>query len=136
MVGGQNAEDSKWPWMASIMTGTTKLEHICGGVLITNQHILTASHCINAIIQDSNTTITIRLGEYDFNSVSNSEKDFKVAAIYEPEPLEDRFRITLINDIAVVKLAEKVVFNDDIQPICLPPSNVVYNGQSAFLAGV
>ena len=133
MVGGQYAEDGEWPWMASILIGTTELEHICGGVLITNQHILTASHCFAAFNKNSNTTITIRLGEYDFNSVSNSEMDFEVAAIYVPEPFNSK---TLKNDIAVVKLADKVVFNDDIQPICLPPSNVVYNGQSAFVTGV
>ncbi|MFN7640346.1 MAG: trypsin-like serine protease [bacterium] len=58
--------------------------------------------------------------------------DFEVAAIYVPEPFNSK---TLKNDIAVVKLADKVTFNDDIQPICLPPSNVVYNGQSAFVTG-
>lgn len=44
-------------------------------------------------------------------------------------------RRTYKNDIALIKLKTKATFNDDIWPICLPPSNIVLEGQSAFVTG-
>lgn len=40
IVGGNAAEKNEWPWMAAILRhGYYRV--FCGGVLITNQHILT-----------------------------------------------------------------------------------------------
>ena len=43
VVGGSLAEDGEVPWMASLVfTG----RHHCGGVIIDQQHVVTAAHCI------------------------------------------------------------------------------------------
>lgn len=45
IVGGQPADKGEWPWMAALLRDKT--DQYCGGVLITDQHILTASHCVD-----------------------------------------------------------------------------------------
>ena len=42
---GKTVNETAWPWMAILLTNNKK-EHFCGGVLISNQYILTASHCV------------------------------------------------------------------------------------------
>ena len=49
IVSGVDAEPGMWPWMASIQLNNEK-EHACGGVLITNQHVLTATHCVKEYV--------------------------------------------------------------------------------------
>merc|ERR1712137_628817 len=100
-----------------------------GGVLITNQHILTAAHCVDNFKASD---ITVRLGEYDFDKKSFEERDFKVSNIYMHESYE---RKAYSNDIALLKLKSKVVFTDFIWPICLPPSNIALENQVASVTG-
>ena len=44
IVGGRQADTDEWPWMAALLNDVNDL--FCGGVLITNQHVLTAAHCV------------------------------------------------------------------------------------------
>ena len=76
--------------------------------------------------------VTVRLGEYDFSKASNSRRDFAVDAIFMHEEYD---RKTYKNDVALIRLKEKATFNDMIWPICLPPSNTVLEGQSAYVTG-
>ena len=45
IVGGQKSERGNWPWIAALLLDKTY--PYCGGVLIDDWHILTASHCVN-----------------------------------------------------------------------------------------
>jgi secreted trypsin-like serine protease len=46
IVGGRPADKGEWPWMAALLRDGT--DQYCGGVLITDQHVLTASHCTDS----------------------------------------------------------------------------------------
>ena len=46
MVGGFQTEEHEYPWQVFIESPDKREEPWCGGSLITNQHVLTAAHCI------------------------------------------------------------------------------------------
>ena len=76
--------------------------------------------------------VTVRLGEYDFDKQNANRQDFQVVKITMHEQYE---RKTFGNDIALLKLIKQVNFTSHVQPICLPASNTVLEGQSAYVTG-
>ena len=42
IVNGENARPGRWPWQVSVRSFG---EHMCGGVLINNNTVLSAAHC-------------------------------------------------------------------------------------------
>ncbi|KAL7989684.1 hypothetical protein Chor_012350 [Crotalus horridus] len=48
IVGGHDALPGAWPWQVSLQVYRLGIgyHHICGGVVITNNSLLTAAHCI------------------------------------------------------------------------------------------
>lgn len=45
VVGGRPADPKQWPWMAGIIRISLR-DVVCGAVLITDRHVLTAAHCL------------------------------------------------------------------------------------------
>lgn len=127
----QRAAVPEWPWLAAIyMAHTIGGQQICGGSVITAQHILTASHCTVGLREDD---IAVRLGEYNFRIKNETRTaDFAVKKII----MHEEFVLaTYTNDIAIIVLARPTSFNTYIWPICLPPQNMVYEKKNAVVAG-
>lgn len=49
IVGGVPAELGEFPWLAMIFYSNSE-KHECGGVLISEQFLLTAAHCLTGLI--------------------------------------------------------------------------------------
>lgn len=78
ITGGRPADPGEWPWMAAIMVTGDELNY-CGGVLISDRHVLTAAHCLERI---KAVELTVRLGEYDFSRTNDTRtRDFFVKEI-------------------------------------------------------
>ncbi|EZA53249.1 trypsin-1 [Ooceraea biroi] len=128
IAGGQPADPKEWPWMAALLReGTIQY---CGGVLITDRHVLTAAHCV---YRYNPRDITVRLGEYDFTKSDETRAlDFTVTEIRIHRDFKYN---TYENDIAIIKIHRPTTFNSYIWPICLPPIQQTFENKDAIVTG-
>ncbi|CAG7825400.1 unnamed protein product [Allacma fusca] len=134
IVGGRMADPKAWPWMAALLradgVGDARNGQICGGVLISEFHVLTASHCVDGF---ESKDLKIRLGEYDFDRFDDSVvRDYNVISI---KIHKNYNRYNYKNDIALVTLSESAYFNRKIHHICLPPPNEQFINQVGIVTG-
>ncbi|XP_058797839.1 venom protease-like [Phymastichus coffea] len=127
VIGGKPTRTRGWPWVAALIRdGDTK----CGGVLITDRHVLTAAHCI---WRYKSKDFRVRLGEYDLRFPNETRAldfrvvDFRIHPDYSPS--------TLDNDIAILKIHRPTIFNTYIWPICLPPVGAIFENKQATVVG-
>jgi hypothetical protein len=116
IMGGHDAIPHSYPWMVSLAKRSMNNLHLCGGVLVTRRHVLTAAHCIEDF--DGAKDLNVLAGIHHINEKNHP---FNAMAItvhpqYDPD--------TFANDIAIVTLAVPLPNNDQrIGTICLPPDD-------------
>ncbi|XP_029826184.2 chymotrypsinogen A [Ixodes scapularis] len=114
ILGGSEAVPGSWPWQVGFLDHPfLGGEFFCSGVLIDDQHVVTASHCVRYL--ESKALFNVHLGSHQRESRDKTEVVAKVAHI-----CEHRLSYRTYNDIAILRLKKKVIFNDFIQPVCLP----------------
>lgn len=139
LVGGNPVASGEWPWIVQIQVMllskyyTTQISK-CGGVIVSPSHIITAAHCL---VKTTHEVI---------------QYEILLGAITENHPLQqkiliDRNDITIHpqfaidsrtgkprNDIALIRLQEKLQFGFNVQPVCLPTKEDVKD-QNCHFAG-
>lgn len=142
ILGGSESQLGAWPWMVALgyrnsQKNNESIEWHCGGTLISNTHVLTASTCV---ANTGSKVLTVaRFGELDLNSNVDdgaSPLDVPIKRIINHEGYDPR---KIINNIAILVLKNSVTFNDLIQPICLSESLDIESVEKAknmpFVAG-
>lgn len=118
IVGGEAAKLGEFPHMAALGYRTEPGEPIefkCGGTLISDRFVMTATHCLTSELQ------IVRLGDLNLNSDGDGAvpKDFAI----EESIRHPKYSVkTKHNDIALLKLAGTVKFSTKIRPACLQQS--------------
>ncbi|CAF1266420.1 unnamed protein product [Didymodactylos carnosus] len=125
IVNGVQAVAHSWPWAVSLQYNGI---HDCGGVIIDEYHILTASHCLD--YENDLQNYKVKVGAHHKYT---SGQSYPIERLYL-HPLYDESRST--NDIGIIKLAKPIQFTNRVQPICLvenitePPLD-----ETVFIAG-
>uniref|UniRef100_B3P3T2 GG16934 n=1 Tax=Drosophila erecta TaxID=7220 RepID=B3P3T2_DROER len=113
IIGGSDADITSFPWMAYLHDDN---RYFCAGTLINHQFVLTAAHCIGAVPK-----ITVRLGGSEITPSAtlrcqSQPEDYPVSFIISHKHYNPSI---MLNDIALLKLARSVNFEDHIRPICI-----------------
>jgi len=109
IIGGDEADEHRYPWMAALLNGG---RFTCGSALISEEWAITAAHCV----EGGGSSYSILLGSHNINA---NEEPNRVEAKVSDYTIHEGYNFPH-NDIAVLKLKDKVEFNDYIRPLCLP----------------
>ncbi|KAK3789425.1 hypothetical protein RRG08_010618 [Elysia crispata] len=125
IIHGQAAMRGAWPWQTQVSVAKI----ICGGVLIHQQWVLTAAHCL-----DKHRTMTVRISlgltsPHGARDVTARQTIFHPG--YDPNNL-------YIHDMALLRLWPPTEPNSYVYPACLPPKNAskAYLSGPCYISGV
>ncbi|XP_031622770.1 serine protease persephone-like [Contarinia nasturtii] len=115
IFGGEGTEDGEFPAMAALgYFDRQVLVYKCGGSIISDQFVLTAAHCIYP-----SKPRVVRLGKAkifdDINDPTTAViRNIKTIIIHPGYNLTTKW-----NDIALIRVFDKIPFNDFVWPACL-----------------
>lgn len=120
VVDGE-AEVFEWSWHAAILEQREDL-YVCGASLFHDRWLLTAAHCIDKYRSAGggiSGKLKARLGEFDVTKLTEPvpHQELKISRVLI-HPLFDNS--TLMNDIALVQLSERVRTGKSVRRVCLP----------------
>ena len=109
IVNGDEVNRGSHPWQISLRD-TQYSAHKCGGSIIDERWILTAAHCVKRETQ----VYYVTIGAHEINDAGEGIRK-TVKTVVHPDYNDH----STDNDIALLKLQEKIHFGSRVQPICL-----------------
>eukprot|EP00094_Tigriopus_californicus_P009970 TCALIF_09615-PA protein Name:"Similar to Sb Serine proteinase stubble (Drosophila melanogaster)" AED:0.18 eAED:0.18 QI:127/0.66/0.6/1/0.66/0.6/10/439/622 len=132
IVNGLAADYGEWPWQVSLRQWRTATYlHKCGCALLSENWAITAAHCVENVSPDD---LSLRMGEYDLNGVSEPHKfvDRTVQIVASHPKFDPK---TFEYDLALLRFYEPVTFSPNIIPICIPEDDKSLVGETAWVTG-
>ncbi|RXM28822.1 Ovochymase-2 [Acipenser ruthenus] len=113
IVGGEEAVPNSWPWQVSLRVAG---EHVCGGVIIKPDWILTAAHCLQGREKYSKLLVVVA-GDHDISTEEPGEQKRSVKSIVLHPSYNDSSNDY---DVALLRLDAPLQYNYYARPACLP----------------
>ncbi|CAK1579266.1 unnamed protein product [Parnassius mnemosyne] len=126
IVGGEETNVNEFPWLARL---TYFNKFYCGGTVINDRYVLTAAHCVKGLMWFM---IKVTFGEHNrCNETHRPETRFVVEVI-----AHNFTYVTFRDDIALLRLSDRLIITDAIKPVCLPHNDAyTYEGVKAIAVG-
>jgi len=129
IVGGIDAREFEFPWQTSMRRASTD-SHFCGGSIINSEWVITAAHCMSG---ETPNQVSVVIGEHDRNDGSNGVRQSLDVVQIVVNPNYNPVRLT--NDVALVRVATPIAFNENIQPICGPEPTDLFEYRYSLCSG-
>lgn len=126
IFNGNDAIEGQFPYQASIRSKHDNKHH-CGAAILNNRFLLTAAHCTKFDYSKPDYVNVVVGALHRSNGGTKMDVD-KIT------PHEDFDPWHLKNDIALIRTAKKINFNDQVQPIPLPTADIE-DGKSLTITG-
>ena len=127
IINGYAAVPHSWPWIVAILLNDGR--SLCGGFLITYQHVVTAAHCVANIQANS---IQVYAGIKKLSERTNGQSRGVSSYVQHPSYSSSQY----INDIAVLTLSSPFDRISTIGLCCLPSvSSLPSIGTAGVIAG-
>uniref|UniRef100_A0A1Y9HEM4 Peptidase S1 domain-containing protein n=1 Tax=Anopheles funestus TaxID=62324 RepID=A0A1Y9HEM4_ANOFN len=115
---GIDAKAGHWPWHVAIFHKKQgHNEYACGGVIVDENTVLTAAHCVyttNGKIPLNQ--ITVNVGQIDLKEESEYKQTHNLSEMI----VHPRYGLSsIVNDIALLKLSTNITMTKYVQPVCL-----------------
>ncbi|KAI9999734.1 hypothetical protein NQD34_011577 [Periophthalmus magnuspinnatus] len=136
VIGGETAPLGSIPWQVRLISDKGN----GGGMIISDQWVLTAAHvlCPNICPPNTPPTAPDKLKVRVFwgtNTVETVPKTFAASVHLHPE-YNNHDKNHMDNDIALIKLPEPITFNQNVMPICLPSEiHDIITGDTGVVSG-
>ncbi|CAL4106155.1 unnamed protein product, partial [Meganyctiphanes norvegica] len=149
IINGVDVEVArKYSWQVGLKDTNHRSEgYFCGGSIITNQHILTAAHCVIPSTRKGSLTcakpvyrVFVGIGDHKQEETTDNFSDFlELIPSMNIIPHPEYNCFTLDNDLAIIKLKMPIDLQKHagvIHPVCLPKDDSkTYQGLTATSTG-
>ncbi|MEQ2166029.1 hypothetical protein GOODEAATRI_023335 [Goodea atripinnis] len=123
IVGGRNAEPGLFPWQVLLsvedLSRVPEDRWFGSGALLSESWILTAAHVLRSQRRDTSVVPVVFLGLHSIRDKHSSTSRSVDQIFLHPDFQPNNYN----NDIALLRLSERVEFNRMVLPICLPPAH-------------
>ncbi|XP_055905447.1 chymotrypsin-2-like [Eupeodes corollae] len=111
IVGGMAAEEGAAKYQVSLQN--LYGDHMCGGAILNKHWVVTAGHCVEDIVSEPSKLLVISgTNRYAHAGQKSLAKEIHVHCNYNLVPY--------MNDIALIKLRDAIIFDNKTEPIDLP----------------
>jgi len=129
IVGGDAASECEWKWQVGLVSSSKPRLPFCGGMLISDEWVMTAAHCIDG------SDFYVTIGDYTPKSPSNYVQKILVTEKYTHPSYKSPLGMS--NDIAMVKLSSPARLDGCAGIVCLPDEGdeMVPAGTECWITG-
>uniref|UniRef100_A0A8C2K5P1 Peptidase S1 domain-containing protein n=1 Tax=Cyprinus carpio TaxID=7962 RepID=A0A8C2K5P1_CYPCA len=120
IIGGKEAKPHSRPYMASIQINK---HHTCGGMLIREDYVLTAAHCLNRSVFSSRDHFEVVLGANNITKKEQSQQRIPVRKYIRHPMFERNKAVDYSYDIMLLKLKNKAKLSKFVKVMPLPKKN-------------